>query len=163
MKDRLRQALFNILGPLVEGKHALDLFAGTGALALEAVSRGAERATLIERDGPTARVVRQNIASLGAESQCSVLSADVFRWWQRRPDLGAAAWLIFCSPPYAFYVDRQAEMLELIRTMLDAAPEDSVLVVESDERFDFSLLPDSDAWDVRRYPPALIGIYVKGE
>ncbi|MEN6496060.1 MAG: SAM-dependent methyltransferase, partial [Thermoguttaceae bacterium] len=70
-------------------------------------------------------------------------------------------WLVFCSPPYAFYVERRDELLELLRTLLEAAPADSLFVVESDDRFDFGLLPEPSAWDVRRYPPAVVGIYEK--
>lgn len=161
MKDRIRESVFNLLGPAVAGKHAIDLFAGTGALALEALSRGAQRATLVEMHGPTATIVRQNIAALDVEPLCTLVSADTFRWWKRRPDLGSTPRVVFCSPPYAFFVERQDEMRELIQTMLEAAPAQSLFVVESDERFDFSLLPDAEAWDVRRYMPALVGIYEK--
>jgi len=161
MKDRVRQALFNILGTSVEGKHAIDLFAGTGALALEALSRGAAHATLLEMHAPTAAVVRENIATLGVSSLSTLIPADTFRWWKRRPDLGDTPWLVFCSPPYAFFVDRREEMRELLTTMLEAAPAESGFVVESDERFDFAQLPFPDAWDVRRYPPARIGILFK--
>lgn len=161
MKDRIREAVFNLLGPAVAGKHAIDLFAGTGALALEALSRGAQRATLIEMHSPTAAIIRQNIATLDVAPLCELVSADTFRWWRRRPDLGPTPWVVFCSPPYAFFVERQDELLETLRTMLEAAPAQSLFVVESDERFDFSRLPDATAWDVRRYVPALVGVYQK--
>ena len=67
MKDRVREAIFNLIGPAIRGKHAMDLFAGTGALGLEALSRGADRATFIEQHFPTAKIIRQNIAALGVE------------------------------------------------------------------------------------------------
>jgi 16S rRNA (guanine966-N2)-methyltransferase len=161
MKDRTREAIFNLLGTTVVGKHAVDLFAGTGALALEALSRGAERATLLETHVPTVAIVRQNIVTLDVEATCDVVTADTFRWWKRRPDLGSTPWLVFCSPPYLFFVERRDELLELLRTLLEAAPADSLFVVESDDRFDFGLLPEPSAWDVRRYPPAVVGIYEK--
>ena len=84
MKDRLREAIFNLIGPAIRGKHALDLFAGTGALALEAISRGAARATLIEQHNPTADIIRQNIAELGLEQQAEVVVGNTFIWWQRQ-------------------------------------------------------------------------------
>lgn len=161
MKDRVREAVFNLLGSTVVGKHAIDLFAGTGALGLESLSRGAVRATLLEMHTPTAAIIRQNVATLDVASQAELVVADTFRWWRRRPELGSMPWLVFCCPPYAFFDERKEEMLELIRTMLDAAPHDSLFVVESDERFDFALLPDPSAWDVRRYLPAFVGIYQK--
>jgi len=65
MKDRVREALFNLLSNAVKGKVAIDLFAGTGALALEALSRGASRAVFIERHRPTAQAILRNSATLG--------------------------------------------------------------------------------------------------
>lgn len=161
MKDRTREAVFNLVGPAVRGKHAIDLFAGTGVLALEALSRGASRATLIEQHFPTAAVVRRNVAALEAEDRCQVISGSVFAWWKRRPDMAIEPWLVFCSPPYAFFVERREQMLEILGQLLAAGPEESVFVVESDERFVFAELPDPEGWDVREYPPARVGIYFK--
>ena len=161
MKDRVREAVFNLVGPSVQGKHAVDLFAGTGALGLEAISRGAERATLIEQHVPTAAVIRRNVARLEVESLCEVVTANVFFWAGQPPELGATPWLVFSSPPYDFYVDRAGEMLDLVGGLIDSAPAESVFVVESDGRFDPAELPDPGAWDVRRYPPAVVAIYRK--
>ena len=159
MKDRLREAVFNLIGPAIRGKHALDLFAGTGALALEAISRGAERATLIEQHHPTANVIRQNAAALGVEQQAEVVAGNVFVWFRRGLAPADGPWVVFCSPPYDFYVDRTDEMLELIAGLIRSAPTESVFVVEADQRFDFQTLPDPQAWDVRSYPPAVVGLY----
>ena len=163
MRDRVREAVFNLVGPSVRGKHALDLFAGTGALGLEALSRGAERATLIEQHVPTAAVIRRNVARLGVESLCEVVAANAFFWASslRGPELGSAPWLVFSSPPYDFYVERAGEMLELIGRLLEAAPAESIFVVESDARFDPGQLPNAGSWDVRGYPPALVAVYRK--
>jgi len=161
MKDRLREAVFNLVGPAVRETHAVDLFAGTGALALEALSRGAKRATLIEQHAPTAAIIRRNVADLGVESLCQVVTADVFRWAKRQPPLGPAPWLVFSSPPYDFYVDRADEMLDLLDGLVEAAPPESVFVVESDARFDPKRLPEPGSWDVRSYPPAVVAIYRK--
>jgi 16S rRNA (guanine966-N2)-methyltransferase len=162
MKDRVREAVFNLVGPDVKGQHALDLFAGTGALGIEALSRGAARVTFFEQHFPTAAIIRENIAALGVEDRCEVIPANTFI--QFRPHAGAfraadgLPWLVFCSPPYEFYVGRLDEMLALLGTILAAAPAGSVLVVEADERFDFGRLPMPEAWDVRSYPPAYVGI-----
>jgi 16S rRNA (guanine(966)-N(2))-methyltransferase RsmD len=161
MKDRVREAVFNLLGPGVAGKHAIDLFAGTGALGIEALSRGAARATFIEQHFPTAELIRRNLATLGAEAAAEVIPGNVFLWFRRRPALGDAPWLVFCSPPYALYVDRRSEMLSLLAGLIAAAPAQSQFVVEADERFDFALLPSPDAWNMRRYPPATIGLWRK--
>jgi 16S rRNA (guanine966-N2)-methyltransferase len=159
MKDRVRESVFNLISTESKGTHAIDLFAGTGALGLEAISRGAARATLIELHQPTAAVIRENVAMLGVESQAEVISANTFYWGRKPTGLSTLPWLVFSSPPYEFYVSRQEEMLRLINGLIAAAPAESIFVVESDERFDPALLPGGgDVWDVRDYPPARIAI-----
>jgi 16S rRNA (guanine966-N2)-methyltransferase len=159
MKDRLREAVFNLVGPSIRGKHVLDLFAGTGALGLEALSRGADRATLVEQHYPTAKIILQNIAVLELQQQAEVVVGNVFVRFQRGLALTDRPWAVFCSPPYDFYVSRTQDVLEMIAGLMQTAPPESVFIVEADQRFDFSRLPDPTAWDVRPYPPAVVGIY----
>lgn len=163
MKNRVREAIFNLLGPAVEGKHALDLFAGTGALGLEALSRGASRITLIEQHFPTAAIIRQNVATLDVEDRVEIVTGDVFVWWKRHPALPEGPWAVFCSPPYDFYVRRTTDVCGLLADLLAAAPAESLFAVESDDRFDLALLPQPDRWDVRRYPPAVVAVFEKPE
>jgi 16S rRNA (guanine966-N2)-methyltransferase len=162
MKERVREAVFNLIGPAVVGMHALDLFAGTGALGLEAISRGAVGATLIERHAPSARLIRENAKVLDLEQRVQVYFGDTFLWTRQYPDWSPpqpAAWLVLCSPPYDFYRERRPEMLGLLRQLHERAPGDSLFVVEADERFDFSLLEEFGEWDVRAYPPAFVGLH----
>jgi 16S rRNA (guanine966-N2)-methyltransferase len=173
MKHRTREAIFNLISTECAGRHAIDLFAGTGALGLEALSRGAATATLIEKHVPSARVVEENIRSLGVDERATLCVTSAFLWAKRDVAKAAAedksagkSWLVFCSPPYAFYRERQAEMLELIRRIQEHAPVGSILIVETDEQFDFELLrsgvssgQDAVEWDVRAYLPAVIGIW----
>jgi 16S rRNA (guanine966-N2)-methyltransferase len=163
MKDRVREAVFNLLGPRVSGGHAIDLFAGTGALGLEALSRTASRATFIERHRASCKVLRENVARLGAQDRSAIVEADTFRWVRHPSPLAAAEnqlvpWLVFCSPPYDFYVERAGEMVKLLTFLAEIAPRESVFVVESDRRFDWGLLDGPDAWQLRDYPPARIGV-----
>jgi 16S rRNA (guanine966-N2)-methyltransferase len=161
MKDRLREAVFNLIGTDIKGSHAIDLFAGTGALGLESMSRGASRATFIEQHYPTAAIIEKNIAVLELGDSTEVVPGNTFIWFQRHPKLSQSPWVVFCSPPYDFYVERTAEVLELLSGMIAAAPSKSVFAVEADERFDFKLLPEAEKWDVRTYPPAVLGIMQK--
>ncbi len=159
MKERVREAVFNLLGPAITGKHAIDLFAGTGALGFEALSRGAVGATLVERHFPTASVIRKNAEALGVAHLCTILPANTLLWAKRLPELPRAAWVIFCSPPYELYISHAAEMMGLLEQLLTNAPIGSLFAVEADERFDFSLLPNAAEWDVREYRPAVVGIF----
>lgn len=159
MKDRVREATFNLLGPSVRSTHAIDLFAGTGALGLEAISRGAARATFWERHFPTAAVIEENIALLDVAGQCTVLAGDTFAFFRQPADLGQAPWTVFCSPPYDYYLTHDEQLLTLVELLFRGAPAGSLLVVEADQRFDFARLPDAEQWDVRGYPPAVVGVY----
>ena len=162
MKERVREAIFNLLGPAVAGKHAIDLFAGTGVLGLEAMSRGAVSATLIERHVPTAQVIRQNVTYLDLEETVEVTTASAFVWARREArQKQDRPWVVFCSPPYDFYVGDQENMLALVQQLLELAPAGSLFAVESDLRFDFGVLPQAESWDVRDYPPARVGILRK--
>jgi 16S rRNA (guanine966-N2)-methyltransferase len=158
MKDRVRQAVFDLLGP-VRGHHAIDLFAGTGALGLEALSRGAARATFIERHLPTAQLIERNIAALGIGDAAEVVFGDAFSWSNAFQTAAAIPVAVFCSPPYDFYADRLDSMLRLVQRWTDFAPPGSQIVVEADERFDMAGLPEAESWDVRQYPPAIVAVW----
>lgn len=158
MKDRTREAIFNLIGPDIKGMHALDLFAGTGALGLEALSRGALRATFFERHLPTVRTIKDNIERLAAGQQTEVIFGNTFFHASRFEISAELPWLMFVSPPYDFYVERNEEMLKLINVCCERAPAGSVMVVEADERFDAATLPQPEAWDTRTYRPAVVSI-----
>ncbi len=111
--DRVRQALFDRLmhapwagRAAMEGVRVLDVFAGTGALGLEALSRGAGHATFIENGRAALDVLHANVAACRAAAQCTVLAADA-----RRPPAGQACELVFLDPPYG---------LDLVGPALDA-------------------------------------------
>lgn len=161
MKDRVREAVFNLLADSVRGSRAIDLFAGTGALGIEALSRGASRATLIERHFPTVELIRQNVRALGLEDQVEILEGDAFYWSRRLSDSAGEPWTVFVSPPYELYVAARDEMIDLIGQLVEAAPAGSNIVVESDARLPPGELPDAPSWDVRNYPPAVVAIYRK--
>jgi len=99
--DRIRESIFNILGQRFDGGAVLDLFAGSGAMGLEALSRGADRAVLVERDRQAAAICEQNARSLGFEDRVEILRADVpdaLRTLSRR---ATRFDLVFLDPPYA--------------------------------------------------------------
>ncbi len=164
MKDRVREAVFNLIGPSIKGMYAIDLFGGTGAVTIEAISRGAVGATVVELHLPTAMMLRQNLESLDLLEICKLRKTDAFFWAKNLEEhpRGAPPWIVFCCPPYDFYVRREEEMLEMLKNLLDSAPVGSVFVIEADERFDFSRLPIVPTENrLRSYPPAEVGIFVK--
>ena len=94
--DSLRETLFNILGPSIRGSALLDAFAGTGAVGLEAISRGATGVTFVERDRRVIRVLKENIRRCGAENACAIVSRDFLSG-----DVAPAPFdFVFLDPPY---------------------------------------------------------------
>ena len=97
--DALRETLFNVLGPSVEGARVLDAFAGTGALGLEALSRGAARVTFVERDRRALAVLERNIAACRAEDACAIIRDDFIGLAERGSALDHFD-LALLDPPY---------------------------------------------------------------
>jgi len=97
--DRVRETLFNWLMPKLPGARVLDLFAGSGALGLEAVSRGAASAQLVERDPALVAALRATVAKLDAAGQVAVTAADAVQWL--RASAPAQADVVFLDPPFA--------------------------------------------------------------
>lgn len=160
MKDRVREMLFDLLAARVRGAVALDLFAGTGAIGFEALSRGAARAVFAERHFPTADTIRRAAAELGVADRCDVRAGDVFTWARRMPDLPRVGpWVAFVSPPWSLFSQRTADLAALVAGVLAAAPAGSVVAVESDGAFDPTSLPAAGAWEHRPAAPAVLHIH----
>jgi 16S rRNA (guanine966-N2)-methyltransferase len=128
--DRVREALFAVLGDRVHGARALDLFAGTGALAIEALSRGAARAVLVEQAAPAVAVIRANLAALDLTATALVrrTRAETYLRTQRDGPFD----LVFLDPPYATGVGLVAGLLA--RLARGALAPGAVVVVESAAR-----------------------------
>jgi 16S rRNA (guanine966-N2)-methyltransferase len=129
--DRVREACFSMLGDL-DGAVVLDLFAGTGALGIEALSRGAERAVFVERDAAALRVLRANLDALGLSgAQAEVQAGDALTALRTAREGGETYDLVFVDPPYS-----RAGALEgkLGPVLGDLLAEGARVVVESDRR-----------------------------
>lgn len=105
--DRVREAWFNAIGDEVAGARVADLFAGSGALGIEALSRGAEHVTFVEQDRRALQTLRANIDSLDVEAQTSIVRGDVFRTLAGLGLPGARFDLALADPPYGAGVARQ--------------------------------------------------------
>jgi 16S rRNA (guanine966-N2)-methyltransferase len=123
--DRVREALFSMLGDL-SGAHVLDLYAGSGALGIEALSRGAESAVFVERDDRALAALRRNLEAVGAEAE--VRRQDVPRFLAR-PE--GTYDLVFCDPPYDDAPRVAAPLSEALPAL---ARENARIVTESDKR-----------------------------
>jgi 16S rRNA (guanine966-N2)-methyltransferase len=150
--DRVRGALFSILGARIDGARVLDLFAGSGALGIEALSRGAESAVFVD-DAPAAiRAIRGNLEALGLSA--GVRRVDALRHLGAASSDGAQYDLIFLDPPYRLADSLAGRLSEALPAVL--AP-GAVAVAESDRRAPLAL--DLPLLDERRYGDTLIRIY----
>jgi 16S rRNA (guanine966-N2)-methyltransferase len=150
--DRVREALFSILGARVEGTCVLDLFAGSGALGLEALSRGAAAVTFVDSSPAAQRAIRANLEALGAEAE--VVRSDALRWLGSA-SAGARQYdLVFLDPPYRRAGAVAGELSAAVPPVL--AP-GALVVVESDRRAPLEL--QVPTIDERRYGDTLIRIH----
>ena len=127
--DRVREALFSVLGASVQGARVLDLFAGSGALGIEALSRGAASAVFVDRAPRAIVAVRANLAALGIEAEVHRVEARA--WLRTASTRGEAYDLVFLDPPYRRAGELGRELSEALAVVL--APGARV-VTESDRR-----------------------------
>src|SRR3954469_20999996 len=146
--DRVRESVFNIVGP-VDDARVLDLYAGSGALGLEALSRGAARAIFVERDAAAARIIEQNLDKLKLHG--TVLRQDAVALVAaetRQYDL------VLVDPPYEMYADIEPQLARYLPRLL---ADDAVVVVETDARV-HPALPLTERTS-RTYGSARITVY----
>ncbi len=136
--DRLRETLFNVLAPNIAGSRFVDLFAGTGAIGIEALSRGAAEVVFIENHAPAVMLIRRNLESLGINSGVTVLAIDALRglaMLAARKSAGAPAFdHIFLDPPYTAAED-YSRVLEFLGSADLLAP-GGMVVAEHRRNFD---------------------------
>jgi 16S rRNA (guanine966-N2)-methyltransferase len=135
--DRLRETLFNVLGPGIPGSRFLDVFAGTGAIGIEALSRSAAHVTFIENHPPAAKLIRHNLDVLKITSGYAILTADAFTALQklaaRHTPSTPGFDFVFVDPPYAARVD-YARTLELLASANFLAT-DALVIFEHHHKF----------------------------
>jgi 16S rRNA (guanine966-N2)-methyltransferase len=149
--DRVRESVFNLVGPL-DGAAVLDLYAGSGALGLEALSRGASRAVFVERDAEAARTIERNLDKL--RLQGTVLRRDAVTALAAEAGAGRKYDLVLVDPPYEMYTDAQSHLARYLPSVL---ADDGLLVVETDAR----VMPELPLVErtSRRYGAARVTVY----
>ena len=145
--DRVRESAFNLIGPL-DDADVIDLYAGSGALGLEALSRGAARVTFVESDREACRVINANLDALGFRA--TVLCQDVARALaQDRGDYD----LVLCDPPY------DADVGPIAASLARLVRPDGLLVLEGSSRQEAPALPGLAVRTSRRYGSARLTLY----
>jgi 16S rRNA (guanine966-N2)-methyltransferase len=167
MKDRTREAVMNLLGGTFGESIAFDLFAGTGVLGFEALSRGATRAVLFDILAHGVLEIRKNCESLGIKDRVVVLQKDVIRWSESLEQnlaflrLESFPWIVFCCPPYALWDSQGEALTKMMESWIEKSPVGSLFAVELEDKTPLELLPSCLEWDVRVYKPARMAIAEK--
>jgi 16S rRNA (guanine966-N2)-methyltransferase len=159
--DRVREALFNILGDAVPDRPFVDVFAGSGVVGLEALSRGAKSALFLERDFRLAQDIDANARAFGYTGQAKVLRSDAYRWaatWQAPEPLN-----VYVSPPFADIQKRTDDLLLLIAEVQRKMPAGSVLVLQSERHSDLEGHPALAQWEERHYGRNVLLIWEPGQ
>jgi len=150
--DRVREALFSILGN-VEDLQVADLFAGSGALGIEALSRGAARVTFVDQQPRGLAILRQNLDALGFKERANIVRGDVVRWLEASPEAVRAARFVFLDPPYDDVV------LDRALKVLDREVGDATVLAEHSRRQQPPTLSRLRVDRERRYGDTMVTVY----
>jgi 16S rRNA (guanine966-N2)-methyltransferase len=155
---RVREALFNVLGDITAAK-VLDLYAGSGALAFEALSRGAGHAVLVEHDRSALACIRENADALGAGARAAIIPLALPRALGRAAEYGPFD-LVFCDPPWADLEAASATLAELVRKSALAAG--ARLVLEHSARDEAPIVSGLEPADRRVWGDTAVVIFIPG-
>jgi 16S rRNA (guanine966-N2)-methyltransferase len=151
----VKEAIFNMVAPRLEGARVVDLFAGSGALGIEALSRGAAHVTFVDRVPRGLAILRQNLEALGLKERASVVRAEVGRWLEGGPDEMKEADLVFLDPPYGDPVFERA------LKALDRAPQELTVVAEYSRRQSLPSLERLKTQREKRYGDTMVAVLAK--
>jgi 16S rRNA (guanine(966)-N(2))-methyltransferase RsmD len=157
--DKVREALFSILASRIPGSRFLDLYAGTGAVGIEALSRGAETVTFVESDPNAIQIMRKNLTACGMLDHADVRITP-FQTFLRQPQSWNSPYdVLFADPPYA---DREAVELVLGSWRLELLSSEAVMVIEQDVRAELPAETDR-ARLLRRYDYGDTALFLYGK
>lgn len=146
----VREAYFSILGNAIPGRAFVDIFAGTGVIGIEALSRGASAAHFVERDPQLAKDIEANLRAFELTRQAKLYRTDAFRW--------VAAWVaprepvnVFLSPPFADLTDKPDDLLAALQMLQAKVAEDSIIVVQTERDCPLNEAELLRNWEVRKY------------
>jgi 16S rRNA (guanine966-N2)-methyltransferase len=149
----VKQAIFNLVGPGIDGANVIDLFAGSGALGIEALSRGAAEVTFVDREPRGLAILRQNLATLDLKERAHVVRGDVVRWLEGSPEEIARAGFVFLDPPYDDVV------LDRALKTLDRQVSDATVVAEHSRRHELPALARLRVDRQRRYGDTMVTVF----
>ena len=142
--DRTRETLFNWLAPFIENAICLDLFAGSGVLGLEALSRGAKKVVFVEQDKRTTHLIREHLNKFGS-LQGKVIFADAFKWLKKQTEQFD---IVFLDPPFHYYTHKPALLAESFQNLSKHLKPEALIYLEMPARLQKFSIPR--AWQSYR-------------
>lgn len=159
--DLVRESLFNIVGEMMPGRMAVDLFAGTGAIGLEALSRGADAAVFVEKDREAVTLIHANVAKLHYQDRSQIRLADAYRWARLHAAELDRPLAVFLDPPYRDYEIAAKRVRTMLDHLVEHLPAGSLIVLEAGRILNDQILPNMDAWDVRSYGDTRVAFWLR--
>jgi 16S rRNA (guanine966-N2)-methyltransferase len=156
----VREALFSILGNAIPDRPFIDIFAGSGVIGLEAISRGASKVTFIDRDLTLASTIEKYLRDFKVADRGTVFRTDSYRWverWHAPPEPVN----VYVSPPFADYHRRLDALEIMVSALKEKLAPGSVLVLQGESCDGFLHLLEQPPWDLRKYGRNLLAIWVK--
>lgn len=159
--DLVRESLFNIVGAMMPGRTVVDLFAGTGAIGLEALSRGADDAVFVELDREAVALIHANVAKLRYQDRSQIRLADAYRWARAHIAELDRPLAVFLDPPYRDYEIGAKRIRAMLDHLVEHLPEGSLIVLEAGRTLNDQIVPDMASWDVRRYGDTQVAVWLR--
>jgi 16S rRNA (guanine(966)-N(2))-methyltransferase RsmD len=148
----VKQAIFNLVGADIQDAFVIDLFAGSGALGIEALSRGATGVVFVDRESRGLAILRQNLEALGLKERAQVVRGDVVRWLEGSPEQIKRAGVVFLDPPYDDVVLNRA------LKVLDREVGDALVIAEHSRRQELPALVRLRTDRQRRYGDTMVTV-----
>jgi 16S rRNA (guanine966-N2)-methyltransferase len=152
----VKQAIFNMVGPDIDGATVLDLFAGSGAIGIEALSRGAASVWFVDQQPRGLAILRQNLDALGFKERAHVVRGDVVRWLEASPDVIRSADFVILDPPY------QDVVFDRALSVLDREVTSATVLAEHSRRQQIPHLERLKVDRQRRYGDTVVTVLVTG-
>lgn len=147
--DLRREAIFNLLGPLIDDQPFFDIFSGTGAMGLEALSRGARSSEHVEMSRKAQDLIRRNIAAVRYQAKAKLVPTNAYRWIEsHRPRVPG---IYFLDPPFPEYETHPERFTKYLAMLMERVQAGSIIIVESRWKLDPEVLPDLETWYLRKY------------
>lgn len=150
LTDRAKQSIFDVLSPRLADAVVYDCFAGTGSMGLEALSRGSRFVTFFETDRAALQILQRNRAALKVEDRSTIISGDVFGWFEQTTPPERRVDLIFLDPPYRFLRERPQMLQSLAQRLAEHLNPGAIIVFRHDAEDNLKLDP-LRRFDLRDY------------